>query len=197
MRTSCRWPCRLLQVVELYGLGGLPLLAAAGSIPTLGFDPLRRHVQPDDAFVHLGDRRWRQIQLGRQEATGHGQQDLARAHNRSERRFVTVLDEPAPLDVGEPERASWGPVPPTDDRRARRRARPPERSIRHRRHPSPRARRRLPRDRAVPDPGTTVAPQTESHHRPPKNAQHETRAWCANTACAVRTSGGSGPLGPA
>ena len=33
----------------------------------------------------------------------------------------------------------------------------------------------VPRDRALPDPGTTVAPQTESYHRPPKNAQHDPR----------------------
>src|SRR5450756_2964124 len=91
------------------GFGGLPLFAATGPIPPLGLDPLRRHVQPDHAFVDLGDRRWWQIQLGRQEAAGHGQQDLARAHDRSKRRLVAVLDEPASLDVGEPERASWEP----------------------------------------------------------------------------------------
>jgi hypothetical protein len=122
-------------------LGGLPRFAATGPIPPLGFDPPRRHVQPDDAFVDLGHRRGWQIQLGLQEAAGYGQKDLARAHDRPERRFVAVLDEPASLDVGEPERASWGLVPPTDDRRARRRAPPPTRSIRHVRHPSPRARR--------------------------------------------------------
>jgi hypothetical protein len=130
-----------LQVGELQGLGGLALFAAPGPIPPLGLYPLRRHVQPHDAFVDLGDRRWWQVELGRQEAAGYGQKDLARAHDRSERRFVAVLDEPAWLDVGEPERASWGLVAPTGDRRARRRAPSPERSMRHRRHPSPRARR--------------------------------------------------------
>ena len=142
-------PCRPLQVVELYGLGGLPLFAATGPLPSLGLDPLRRHVQPDHAFADLGDGRWWQIQLGREEAAGCGQHGLARAHNRSEPYLFAIIDEPASRDVREPERASWGPVSPTDDRRARQGAPPLERSIRHRRHPSPRARRGLRRDWAV------------------------------------------------
>lgn len=154
-------PCRPRQVVGLRGLGRLALFAATGAIPPLGLDPLRRHIQPDHAFVDLGDRRWRQIQSGREQAAGYDQQRLARTHNRSQRRLVAVLDEPSSRNVGEPERASWGPVPPTDDRRARRRARPPKRSIRHPHHPSPKARSGLPRGRAVPDPGATIALQTE------------------------------------
>ena len=179
-----RGPCWSRRIGLPGGLGRLALPTTAGPVPPLGFDPLRRHVQPHDAFVNFGHRRWWQVQLGLQEATGYGQQGFARAHHRSERRLVTVLDEPAWPDVGEPERASWGPVALTVDRRAPRRARPPERSMRHRRYPSPRARRRLPRDRAVPDPGVTIAVQTLSH--PPARGTAPTYTMWSSCARSAR-----------